>query len=209
MSCSLDILSSNKLEKALRFSSCSRVVVILPQTVSIERMLRDARTTTGFTARVATVAQTRRLLYEKSASETLTSRDECWSAGIATTPSRCTVKPGADRVGSPTSEWDQVIEKCQQARRRRMSRRLLGSWRRRGAEDDVGAAVGRQRRHDVSKLVDKTQRRRHPLWPIDAVFNLPHLYWGQGGCGWPRWNVAEIFSIRKLESLGYRMALFA
>jgi len=28
-------------------------------------------------------------------------------------------------------------------------------------------------------------------------------------CGWPRWNFAEIFGVRKLESLGYCMALFA
>jgi len=37
--------------------------------------------------------------------------------------------------------------------------------------------------------------------------NLPHLYLAPRRV--IRWNFANIFGIRKLESLGYRMALFA
>ena len=40
------------------------------------------------------------------------------------------------------------------------------------------------------------------------VLNLPHLYFVPP-LGSPRWNIVEIFSIRKLESLGYCMLLFA
>jgi len=35
-------------------------------------------------------------------------------------------------------------------------------------------------------------------------FNLPHLYLAQPS-GWPRWNFAEIFGIRKPEGLPFRM----
>jgi len=102
---------------------------LLNLAVSIEQMLRDARTTTGFTARVATVAQTRWWSYRKSASETLTSE---MSTGllVTRTSSRCTVEPGTHRVGSATS-WVRPSDWKQQARRRRMSCQLLGSWRRR------------------------------------------------------------------------------
>ena len=44
------------------------------------------------------------------------------------------------------------------------------------------------------------------------VAKLPHLHLTYPTCirwGWPRLSFAEIFSIRKLEFLGYRVALFA
>jgi len=37
-------------------------------------------------------------------------------------------------------------------------------------------------------------------------FNLPHLHLAPP-LGWLCWNFAEIFGIRKLESLGYRVVL--
>jgi len=38
-------------------------------------------------------------------------------------------------------------------------------------------------------------------------FNLPHLSLAPqlGGWGWPRWNFADIFGIRKLEWLPFRV----
>jgi len=41
-----------------------------------------------------------------------------------------------------------------------------------------------------------------------ANFNLPHLHLAPP-LGWPRLIFVKIFGIRKLESLGYRVALFA
>jgi len=41
-----------------------------------------------------------------------------------------------------------------------------------------------------------------------ANFNLPHLHLAPP-LGSPRLNFAEIFSVRKLGSPGYRVALFA
>jgi len=38
--------------------------------------------------------------------------------------------------------------------------------------------------------------------------NLSHLCLAPP-LGWPRWNLAYIFGIKKLESFGYRMAFFA
>jgi len=45
-------------------------------------------------------------------------------------------------------------------------------------------------------------------WSKSANLNLPHLYLSLP-LGWPCWNVAKIFGIRKLEFLGYHTALFA
>jgi len=41
-----------------------------------------------------------------------------------------------------------------------------------------------------------------------AASNLPHLYLAPP-FGMTPWNFAEIFGVRKLESLGYRVALSA
>jgi len=40
------------------------------------------------------------------------------------------------------------------------------------------------------------------ILPITSIWRAPPR-------GWPCWNFAEIYVIRKLESLGYRMTLFA
>ena len=37
----------------------------------------------------------------------------------------------------------------------------------------------------------------------------PPVFGTPVGGAWPRWNFAEIFGVRKLESVGYRVVLFA
>jgi len=45
-------------------------------------------------------------------------------------------------------------------------------------------------------------------WSKIADLNIPTFIW-RPRWGWPRLNFAEIFGVRKLESMGYRMELFA
>jgi len=48
-------------------------------------------------------------------------------------------------------------------------------------------------------------------WPVicrkSPILTHPTCIW-RPRKGWPRWNFAEIFGVRKLKSLGYRVVLF-